>query len=212
MDFDIVVAADKHLKHARDISELIKHASAQRGTGIANRTPDYIEGKIHSGNSIIALHQGLLAGFCYIETWDHHRYVANSGLIVADDFRNQGLALKIKKTAFVLSRRKYPEAKLFGITTSLPVMKINSSLGYKPVTFSELTDDSSFWEGCKGCNNHDILLRNDHNMCLCTAMMFEQKEDSNINGNQKLKRWEKFKQFLQVRAKRIKKYNLDNND
>ena len=212
MDFEIIVAADVHLKYAKDISELIKNGSAQRGTGIANRTPEYIEEKIHSGNSIIALHKSELAGFCYIETWDHHRYVANSGLIVSDNFRNQGLALRIKKTAFELSRKKYPEAKLFGITTSLPVMKINSSLGYKPVTFSELTDDSTFWEGCKGCKNHDILLRNDHKMCLCTAMMFEQKEDSKKNGNQKLKRWEQFKRFLQGRAKQIKKYNLNNND
>ena len=209
MDFEIIVAADKHLTFASEISALIKQASAQRGTGIANRTPAYIEDKIHSGNSIIALHGNELAGFCYIETWDHNRYVANSGLIVADKFRNNGLAFKIKKTAFELSRKKYPEAKLFGITTSLPVMKINSALGYQPVTFSELTDDSTFWEGCKGCKNHDILLRNEHKMCLCTAMMFQQS--NNVPKNNKLKRWEKFVRFLKARAKRVKKYNLENN-
>ena len=211
MNFEIIVAADKHLKYATDISEMIKVASAQRGTGIANRTPEYIEGKIHSGNSIIALHKEELAGFCYIETWDHHRYVANSGLIVSDKFRHQGLAFRIKQKAFEISRKKYPEAKLFGITTSLPVMKINSALGYKPVTFSELTNDSLFWNGCKGCKNHDILLRNDHKMCLCTGMMFDPGNDVPKDSNQKLKRWEKFVQFLTLRAKRVKKYNLENN-
>jgi hypothetical protein len=210
MDFDIIVAADKHLKHATGISDLIKQASSQRGTGIANRTPDYIEKKIQSGKAIIALQAGDLAGFCYIETWDHNNYVANSGLIVSDKYRNQGLAYKIKKKAFELSREKYPKAKLFGITTSLPVMKINSALGYQPVTFSELTDDSAFWEGCKGCKNHDILVRNEHVMCLCTGMMFEPtNEEPKINN--KLKRWDKFLNFLKGRAKRLKKYNLDNN-
>jgi len=211
MDFVITVATDDHIKFSTQISELISHASAQRGTGIANRTPEYITGKIHSGNSIIALSGSELAGFCYIETWDHNRFVANSGLIVSDKFRNQGLAFKIKKKAFELSCQKFPEAKLFGITTSLPVMKINSALGYKPVTFSELTSDSTFWDGCKGCKNHDILMRNEHKMCLCTAMMFDQKSEPS-NGNQKLRRWEKFLRFLQGRAKRIKKYNLERND
>lgn len=212
MNFAITVAADIHLKYAKAISELIKKASDQRGTGIANRTPEYIREKIHSGNAIIAFHNEELAGFCYIETWDHHRYVANSGLIVSDKFRNQGLAFKIKQTAFELSRQKYPEARLFGITTSLPVMKINSALGYKPVTFSELTDDSTFWEGCRGCKNHDILMRNDHKMCLCTAMMFEQNNRQPKSTNGKLKRWEKFARFLQKRAIRRKKYNLGKND
>ena len=211
MNIVISVAADKHLKYSIAISELIRTASAQRGTGIANRKPAYIEEKIRSGNSIIALDGQTLAGFCYIETWDHHRFVANSGLIVADNYRNQGLAYKIKKTAFVLSIQKYPDARLFGITTSLPVMKINSALGYKPVTFSELTNDSTFWDGCKGCKNHDILLRNEHKMCLCTAMMYENTNNQSGNGSQKLKRWERFMRFLQARAKRIKVYNLENN-
>lgn len=209
MDFEITVAADKHLKYASSISELIKQASTQRGTGIANRTPEYIEQKILSGNAIIALQSSDLAGFCYIETWDHNNYVANSGLIVSDKYRNQGLAFKIKKKAFELSRAKYPKAKLFGITTSLPVMKINSALGYRPVTFSELTNDSTFWDGCKGCKNHDILIRNEHVMCLCTGMMFEPSNETPKNN--KLKRWDKFLNFLKARAKRLKKYNLDNN-
>ena len=211
MDFEIIVAADKHIHYAAEISAMIKQASAQRGTGIANRSPEYLEKKILSGNSIIALQGKVLAGFCYIETWDHHRYVVNSGLIVSDKFRNMGLAFKIKKKAFELSRKKYPEAKLFGITTSLPVMKINSALGYKPVTFSELTTDSAFWSGCQGCKNHDILLRNDHKMCLCTAMMFDNNNETIKNSTQKLKRWEKFLGFLKARANRIKNYNLEKN-
>ena len=81
------------------------------------------------------------AGFCYIEIWSHDKFVANSGLVVHPDYRNQGLAKDIKKAIFAHSRNKYPNSKIFGITTGLAVMKINYELGYQPVTFSELTED-----------------------------------------------------------------------
>lgn len=212
MEFKIIVATEQHIQYARSISDLIKTASEQRGTGIANRTADYIKTKILSGHAIISLHNDSLAGFCYIETWSHNKFVANSGLIVADSFRKMGLAAKIKLKAFEHSRSLYPEAKLFGITTSLPVMKINSSLGYKPVTFSELTEDETFWKGCTGCKNHDILIRNSHKICLCTGMMFEPSSLGKENGQQKIRRWERFKQFLTKRTARIKKYNLNKDE
>ena len=128
-----------------------------------------------SGNAIIALQGSQLAGFCYIETWSHGRYVANSGLIVSPKFRKKGIAKLIKKKAFQLARDKFPEAKVFGITTSLAVMKINSDLGYKPVTFSELPKDETFWNGCRSCPNYDILTRTDRKMCLCTGMLAPSK-------------------------------------
>ena len=56
-------------------------------------------------------------------------------------------------------------------------MKINSQLGYQPVTFSELTQDDAFWDGCKSCPNYDILLRNERRLCLCTAMLAPSKEE-----------------------------------
>ena len=170
-EIQVEVATDKHLSYAQAISSLIEDAAKKRGTGIAKRTPDYIAEKIKKGDAIIALHNDELAGFCYIETWSHQKYVANSGLIVSPKFRKIGLAKKIKATAFQLSRDKYPNAKLFGITTSLAVMKINSELGYKPVTFSELTTDETFWKGCQSCTNYDILKRTERKMCLCTGML-----------------------------------------
>jgi GNAT superfamily N-acetyltransferase len=152
------------------------HESAKaRGTGIAERQPDYLREKIRAGNAVIAFVGEQLAGFCYIETWSHGRYVANSGLIVVDAYRRLGLARAIKAHIFRLSRDKYPEARIFGITTSLAVMKINSDLGYKPVTFSELTQDDAFWNGCRSCPNYDILERNQRQMCLCTAMLAPSK-------------------------------------
>jgi hypothetical protein len=57
-------------------------------------------------------------------------------------------------------------------------MKINSSLGYQPVTFSELTQEDAFWNGCKSCKNYDILERNERKMCLCTAMLAPSKNES----------------------------------
>lgn len=171
MHIDILVAQPEHTVYAQPICDLIEESAKARGTGIAKREASYVEEKILTGKAVIALVDGEIAGFSYIETWSHGNYVANSGLIVNPKFRRLGLARKIKKAVFELSRKKYPEARIFGITTSLPVMKINSDLGYKPVTFSELTQDDAFWNGCKTCPNHDILMRNDRKMCLCTAMM-----------------------------------------
>ena len=210
MEFEIIVATAHHSNYAQAISSMIRDASEKRGTGIANRTPEYIALKMQVEHAVLALHNEEVVGFCYIETWSHHKYVANSGLIVSEEYRHHGLAAKIKKKAFELSRTLYPESKLFGITTSLPVMKINSALGYKPVTFSELTDDEAFWKGCLGCKNHDILTRNEHKMCLCTGMLYEHKDEEIKPLEPKIKRWEKFKVFLQERTKRINKLNLEN--
>ena len=174
MGFIVQVAGIKHLDYAEDICKMIEQAALARGTGIAKRDPAYIEKKVRAGDAVIALSdEGKLAGFCYIETWDNKKYVVNSGLIVNSQFRNQGLAKRIKKKAFELSRKKYPGTKLFGITTSMAVMKINSELGYKPVTFSELTSDDAFWNGCQSCPNYDILTRNNRKNCLCTGMLYE---------------------------------------
>ncbi|HBQ59911.1 MAG TPA: GNAT family N-acetyltransferase, partial [Balneolaceae bacterium] len=156
MSAQVFIASVQHTFYAEDICDLIETAAHKRGTGIAKRDPEYIKKKMRNGNAVIALDGDTLAGFCYIEVWENKKYVANSGLIVHPDFRGQGLAKRIKAKAFELSRKKYPGSKLFGITTSLPVMKINSDLGYKPVTFSELTQDETFWKGCQSCPNYDI--------------------------------------------------------
>ena len=172
----IEVADSSHYRHVHAICQLIERAAEARGTGIAKRRPEYIQRRIQEGKAVIALGGDRLAGFCYIETWSHGKYVANSGLIVAPEFRNRGLARKIKRRVFELSREKYPDAKIFGITTSLAVMKINSGLGYEPVTFSELTTDDVFWEGCRSCPNYDILSRTQRTMCLCTGMLYDPHE------------------------------------
>jgi hypothetical protein len=129
------------------------------------------------GKAVIAFHRdGTWAGFCYIETWSHGDFVANSGLIVNPAFRKSGLAKAIKERIFKLSRTKYPNAKIFGLTTGLAVMKINSDLGYEPVTYSELTQDEEFWAGCKSCVNYDILMSKGRKNCMCTAMLFDAVE------------------------------------
>lgn len=169
----IEIADESHLKYVDTILTTIEAAAKIRGTGIARRSPAYVEQKMLEGKAIIALHGNEFAGFCYIETWGNKEFVANSGLIVVDKFRGKGLAKNIKRKAFELSRTKYPNAKIFGLTTGLAVMKINSELGYKPVTFSELTDDDSFWKGCQSCVNYDILQRTKRKHCLCTGMLFD---------------------------------------
>ncbi|MFC4221042.1 GNAT family N-acetyltransferase [Flagellimonas marina] len=173
---DIVIANESHFKYAQIICDTIADSAKVRGTGIAKRTPEYIMKRLQNGNAVIALDGDTFAGFCYIEVWGNKDFVANSGLIVHPDYRNQGLAKKIKKAIFELSRKKFPDAKIFGITTGLAVMKMNYELGYRPVTFSELTDDPDFWKGCQTCKNFDILTRTEQKMCLCTGMLYDANE------------------------------------
>jgi hypothetical protein len=168
-------SGDSH--YAKTITDEMESSAKARGTGIAKRTPEYVFKKMQEGKAVIAhTPEGVWVGFCYIETWSHGEYVANSGLIVAPEFRKSGVAKAIKKRIFDLSREKYPDAKLFGLTTGLAVMKINSELGYEPVTYSELTQDEAFWNGCKSCVNYETLMSKDRKNCFCTAMLYDPKD------------------------------------
>ena len=171
------VATPEDKKYAVTITDEMAASATARGTGIAQRTPEYVSQKMDEGKAVIALTpDNIWVGFCYIETWSHGEYVANSGLIVAPAFRKSGVAKSIKKRIFELSRTKYPDSKLFGLTTGLAVMKINSDLGYEPVTYSELTQDEAFWAGCKSCVNYDILMSKERKNCMCTAMLYDPKD------------------------------------
>lgn len=173
----VIIANSQHLHYAERICAEMESSAKVRGTGIAKRTPEYIRLKMEEGKAVIALTEdNEWAGFCYIETWQSNQYVANSGLIVSPDFRQAGLARLIKEKIFELSRSKYPQAKIFGLTTGLAVMKINSDLGYRPVTYSELTTDKAFWAGCKSCVNYQILTSKEFKNCLCTAMLYKAAE------------------------------------
>ncbi len=171
------MATPDDTKYADTITTEMEESAKARGTGIAKRSPEYIRRKMEEGKAVIALtHDGTWVGFCYIEAWEHEKYVANSGLIVSPPFRKSGVARDIKRKVFDLSRKKYPHAKIFGLTTGLAVMKINSELGYEPVTYSELTTDEEFWKGCRSCVNYDILMAKGRKNCLCTAMLFDPEE------------------------------------
>ncbi len=218
-DFKISEATKEHLPYVNVILKTIKDAAKVRGTGIAKRSPDYLIAKINEGKAIIALKGDEFAGFCYLESWGGKQFVANSGLIVVEKFRGQGLAKAIKRRAFELSRELFPNSKIFGLTTGLAVMKINSDLGYRPVTFSELTDDDEFWKGCRSCVNYDILVRTNRNHCLCTGMLYTPSKEEDEKGGSEEKRdstkeldvvnrWVKFKQFVLLRRGNIQKKNL----
>src|SRR6266540_6678187 len=189
----------------------MESSAKARGTGIARRSPEYIANKMEEGKAVIAhTENGAWVGFCYIETWGHNEYVANSGLVVAPEFRKSGVAKAIKKKIFDISRERYPDAKIFGLTTGLAVMKINSELGYEPVTYSELTQDDSFWEGCKSCVNYETLMSKERQNCFCTAMLYDPKDhykpeetkeffEKNKRGLERLlqfKQWKFLKPFL----------------
>lgn len=221
--FIIQTANENHLHYAERICAEMEESAKKRGTGIAKRSPVYIMEKMVEGKAIIATTDtNEWVGFCYIETWEHGKFVANSGLIVHPDFRNSGMAKAIKQKAFELSRKKYPDAKIIGITTSLPVMKINSDLGYEPVTFSELPADDAFWKGCGSCVNYDVLTRTGRKHCLCTGMMYNPEEHKKtetqpqkdtwdfLKESSLYERWMRIKQrILLRREERAKKKNAE---
>ena len=208
METNIIVRVangnDSHF--AQTITDEMESSAKARGTGIAKRSPEYVAKKMEEGKAVIAvLPDNTWVGFCYIEVCGHEEFVANSGLIVSPAFRKTGVAKQIKQTIFALSREKYPAAKIFGLTTGLAVMKINSDLGYEPVTYSELTDDEEFWAGCKSCVNYDILMSKDRKNCMCTAMLYDPKDHFEPNETS-----HEFKQNskLYERFMKIKQSNL----
>jgi len=200
------VAHSGDASFANTITDEMASSAQARGTGIAKRSPEYVAKKINEGKSVIAVTEdGTWVGFCYIEAWQHGQFVANSGLIVAPAFRKTGIAKKIKQTIFQLSRETYPTAKIFGLTTGLAVMKINSELGYEPVTYSELTDDEEFWAGCKSCVNYEILMSKDRKNCMCTAMLYEPKQPHTVevvaaefSNNSKL-----YERFMKIKQSKL---------
>jgi N-acetylglutamate synthase-like GNAT family acetyltransferase len=209
----VATSGDSH--YAVTITDEMASSAQARGTGIAKRSPEYIEKKINEGKAVIAVTKdGTWVGFCYIEVWGHDQYVANSGLIVAPAYRKSGVAKQIKHRIFDLSKERYPQSKIFGLTTGLAVMKINSDLGYEPVTYSELTNDEEFWAGCKSCVNYDILMSKERKNCMCTAMLYDpadhfEPEETKEDFKQHSKLYERFMKIKQSRLlKFLKKKEL----
>ena len=216
MDQQIIVrvADSNDVHYAQTITDEMESSAKARGTGIAKRSPEYIAQKMQEGKAVIAYTEDARwVGFCYIEAWGHDEFVANSGLIVSPEFRKSGVAKRIKKRIFDLSRERYPNSKLFGLTTGLAVMKINSELGYEPVTYSELTDDEQFWAGCKSCVNYDTLMSKERKNCFCTAMLYDPADHyepaetaEDFKANSKL--YERFMKVKQTRLLKLLKKKL----
>ena len=79
---DVMVADASHEVYVDTILDTIREAAKKRGTGIAERTHEYVATKMKEGKAIIALCGNEFAGFTYIESWGNKQYVATSGLIV----------------------------------------------------------------------------------------------------------------------------------
>lgn len=189
-DIRIGFATEEHLAYCQKISDAIAQAAKDKDSGLALREPSYLAEKIREGLGVIALDYGTdpdespdgaprgdasdmpaLAGFCYIQPWEHGLFVAHSGLIVLPQYRGRGLASSIKQKAFDLTAARYPQAKVFGLTTSPAVRKINLTLGYREVPYSDITADINFWKGCCSCIHYSTLCQNRFETCRCTAML-----------------------------------------
>ncbi len=174
------IATEADQKFAEDICNEMEESAKKRGTGIAKRAPEYIARKMANQNAVIAFIDDKIAGFSYIEIYDDGEFVTNSGLIIFPEYRKLGIAKKIKKEIFKLSKTKFKGAKIVSITTSSAVMKMNTALGFRPVTFEELPVSDAFWKGCQSCVNYDVLSRNNRKMCLCTGLLYDKEKNSFI--------------------------------
>jgi hypothetical protein len=171
--FIVRIADETDKQYAQQIADETERSAIARGSGISKRSTASIIRKMEEGKAVIAVtKEGQWAGFSYIEVWANGEFVSNSGLIVSPVYRQGGLASAIKRRTFSLSRKKYPGAKVFSITTGLAIMKMNARLGFQPVTFTEIPQEKKFWNGCRSCVNYTILKNKDCKNCLCTAMLF----------------------------------------
>ena len=175
-DITVMVADASHEKYVDTILDTIEKAAKVRGTGIAKRTHEYVATKMKEAKAVIALYGDEFVGFSYIETWGNKQYVTTSGLIVDPKFRGLGVAKRIKDLTFSRARTRWPNAKIFSLTSGAAVMAMNTQLGYHPVTFADLTDDEAFWRGCEGCINVDVLKRTGRKYCICTGMLYDPEE------------------------------------
>lgn len=175
-EIEVMVADASHEKYVDTILDTMAAAAKVRGTGIARRTHEYLATKMKEAKAVIALCDGKFVGFSYIETWGNKHYVTTSGLIVHTDYRGMGVSKRIKDMTFTLARTRWPDAKIFSLTSGSAVMRMNTQLGYLPVTFADLTDDEAFWRGCEGCINVDVLKRTGRRYCICTGMLYDPAE------------------------------------
>jgi hypothetical protein len=87
-------------------------------------------------------------------------------------------------------------------------MKINSDLGYEPVTYSELTQDNAFWKGCTSCVNYQILMSKERKNCLCTAMLYDpaQKSNTEVTARAFKEKSKAFERLLSIKRVGFLKY------
>lgn len=178
MIIELIRAGKDHFHLAQAISDMIAEAAKDKDSGLAHRSVEDICQKMEEGKAVVALVESNVAGFCYLAPWESNRFVAHSGLIVNSKYRGLGIAKKLKAECFALTREKYPNAKIFGLTTSGAVMEINSSLGYKAAPYAKLTNDDAFWKGCESCANFDLLQKFGRKVCLCTGMLYDPEKDN----------------------------------
>jgi len=176
-DLIVRVATPADVKYVYAILQEMERSAQERGTGIARRKPQLLCRKVYEGKAVIALTRtGVWIGFSYIESWSEGAFVSNSGLIVDPRYRGMHVASRIKEMIFALSRRLYPGANIFSITTGAAVLSMNHQLGFRPVTYVEITKDPVFWDQCKACVNYPLLESKGRKICLCTAMMYYPEE------------------------------------
>jgi predicted GNAT superfamily acetyltransferase len=175
-------ATSQDVCYANEIIAETESSAIARGSGIAKRTLALIVEKMGNGQAVIAVtSSGEWVGFSYFEAWENGEFVSNSGLIIAPKFRGSGVAKSIKHRIFSMSHRMFPKARIFSITSGSAIMRLNAKLGFLPVGFEQITQDESFWEGCKSCVNYPILQHKQRRNCLCTAMLFDPNQPPHLN-------------------------------
>ncbi len=161
--------------YAEAASQLIQKASKDHD--IAERSPDWLRGKIRGGKAAVALQGDQLIGFGYFSDWQDGKFVSHSGLVVDDAFRGHGLGRRLKQQLMAGTRRLFPDATMMSLTTSPAVKAMNLSLGFRVVPLDQLTSDQSFWDGCKTCRNYaEVQARGER--CCCEGMILPAESEA----------------------------------
>lgn len=158
------------LKLGGDIAYWIADGQKSRKTGRLHRRSTDIEPKLEKGQAILGFSaEGELAGYVGFDLWDHDTVITSSGLIVLPSFRGMGLGRALKEYILEFLGCRYPNARLFTITTNLGVLKMNREMGYQTDRFEASPRDPTYWKGCMECPHFKKLREGGFQSCLCHA-------------------------------------------
>lgn len=169
------------ISYAEDVSRLIYEVNTRRGKGVKHRPASEIAAAMRDGRCVIALNTaGEVIGHMYLGVYESggKTFISNTGLVVHEAYRGQGVSKRIKATMFSLAQSRYPDAVMFSLTMNPQIVAANLKLGYEAqADYSNLPEvDSHFWQSCRSCPHYAKLkasekIHGKRRSCECQALI-----------------------------------------